>query len=471
MDELRLFISHKHSDRDIAEVVANFIENRSNGQVKVYLSSSPDFQGPRYGPNLNAQLRDALSKSDVLILIYTTADNDWQYCMWECGFASRPSTPPTNIVIFQCGSDVPVPFQDVLRVKVTNPDDLKRFADQFLRDKGFFPSAGHALAPALRDSYIDEAAQDLHQKLLLVLPEPPTSADEWSAWPFLKIELPSSQADKLALASEGTRLKLAQQIVRDHANIVESDSRAPQLFGMGGFPADMKFELLLNLWKGSYPDLDATWFDSCCEQIAVGAARGFPIIRWAPLRQVGGDSEFTPVLSRIKRVPYGSVAHFNLYFYNLSDPRGIPVIDEMIRIGAFFYKTLGSEAAEAFSLKGLIGELEGRQLNRVPILGVEGQPLYIIHRSMIDKFIVSQVLSGSGKSADALSLADLLADPEMRAMFEDTFAVVKRQATLAEAKSAMVTKPGCSDVFVTEGGNRNEPVLGWLTNVVISRSS
>ena len=67
-------------------------------------------------------------------------------------------------------------------------------------------------------------------------------------------------------------------------------------------------------------------------------------------------------------------------------------------------------------------------------------------------------------------LADLLADQETKQMFENTFVVVKRQSSLAEAKSAMLTRPGCSDVFVTAGGGRNEPVQGWLTNVDIARS-
>src|SRR5215472_8598927 len=112
MDNLTLFISHKHADSKIAEVVGNFIEARSSGSVKVHLSSSPDFQGPKYGQNLNAQLRKALWETDVLVLIYTSADQDWQYCMWECGVATHPSSSPSNIVVFQCGSDVPAAFGD-----------------------------------------------------------------------------------------------------------------------------------------------------------------------------------------------------------------------------------------------------------------------------------------------------------------------------------------------------------------------
>src|SRR5215510_8939672 len=98
-----LFISHKHSDSQIAQVFGNFIEARSNGTVKVHLSSSPDFQGPKYGPSLNAQLRKALWETDVLLLIYTSADLDWQYCMWECGVATRADSPNTNIIVVQCG--------------------------------------------------------------------------------------------------------------------------------------------------------------------------------------------------------------------------------------------------------------------------------------------------------------------------------------------------------------------------------
>ena len=113
-----------------------------------------------------------------------------------------------------------------------------------------------------------------------------------------------------------------------------------------------------------------------------------------------------------------------------------------------------------------------RTLNRIPIFNGEGHPVYIVHRSLIEQFIVKPVLSTTGgRSPIDLTLADLLADQEMKEIFENTFVIVKRQATLAEAKSAMLAKPRCSDVFVTAGGGRNEPVQGWLANVDIARSS
>src|SRR5687768_2666409 len=110
----------------------------------------------------------------------------------------------------------------------------------------------------------------------------------------------------------------------------------------------------------------------------------------------------------------------------------------------------------------MIGELTKLGLNRVPIVSSEGHPLYIVHRSMIERFIVNHALFGTeGKNPGDLTLADLLADPAMKGIFETTFAVVNRRATLAEAKSAMLGTPGCLDVFATAGGSLNEPLLGW----------
>lgn len=275
-------------------------------------------------------------------------------------------------------------------------------------------------------------------------------------------------------ASEGERVALSHQLVKDFGIVVESDSRAAPLFGLAAFPNRMKLDALLRTWKEKNQNAEATWFDSCCEQIMMGAAHGFPVIRWTPIREAGGDSDYTPVLTRIKPMPYNGTVQFDIYFYNLSDPRAVPVTSKMIPIGDFFHKKLGPGQIDPQTLKltDLITELEARQCNRLPLLSHEGHPLFIVHRSMIDKFIVKKVLSpGGAANAGNVTLADLLADPEMKDIFENTFAVVKRQGTLAEAQSAMLTRPGCSDVFVTTGGKLDEPVQGWLTNVDIARST
>lgn len=472
MSDPALFISHKHSDSKIAQVLAGFLEEKSNGRVKVHLSSSPDFEGPRFGPSLNSQLREALWNADVLVLVYTSADQDWSYCMWECGVANDSHSPETTLIVFQCGPDVPAPFQDVLRVNPRSYEDIKRFIDQFLRAPDFFPKLNGAIAPNFKDAFVENAAKALHENLSRVLPPPDDGlSKDWPTWPYLRIELPRTEVDKMEQASEAERVALSHQIVKDYGIIVESDARAAQLFGVAAFKNRMKLEALLKGWLNKNPNAEATWFDSCCEQIMMGAARGFPVIRWTSIRETGSEADYTPVLTRIRPKPYAGTVQFDLYFYNLSDPRAVPITAKMIPIRDFFHKKLGQIDPQSLKLTDVITELQSRQLNRLPILSSAGHPLYIVHRSMIDQFIVKHVLAGGAATAGNLTLADLLADPEMKDIFENTFVAVKRQGTLAEATSAMLSRPSCNDVAVTAGGNLNEPVLGWLTNVDIARSS
>jgi len=475
MSEPTLFISHKHSGRDprIAKVLASFCEERTNAAIKIHLSSNPAFEGPRFGKDLNAQLRRALWDTDVLILIYTASDQDWSYCMWECGVANDSQSPETKIIVFQCGSDCPAPFKDVLRVNVRSLEDIKAFTNQFLRDADFFPSRNEAIAPKLSDALVDSAASQLFENIRRELPEPAdVEAQARPTWPYLRIELPKSEVNRMIQATEAERVAVSHQIVKEFGIIAETDSRAPSLFGLSGFTTRMKFDELLTIWQGKNPNADASWFDSCCEQIMMGAGLGFPVIRWTPIRDAGGDSDYTPVLSRIKPMPFSGTVQFDIYFYNLSDPRAVPVTAKMIALEDFFYKKLGQVDPQTLKLLDLEEEFATRKLNRMPILSSEGHPMYIVHRSMVAQFIVDQVKEpGGAANIPNLTLASLLANEEMKEMFQNTFVVVKRQATLAEAKSAMITRPGCGDVFVTANGNRNEPVQGWLTNVDIARNA
>ncbi|MDQ6815450.1 MAG: hypothetical protein M3040_17085, partial [Bacteroidota bacterium] len=84
-----LFISHKHSDSKIADVIRTFVTMSTLGFVDVYQSSTALAEGPKVGRSLNKQLRETLWKASVLILLYTDHEQDWNYCMWECGVASH----------------------------------------------------------------------------------------------------------------------------------------------------------------------------------------------------------------------------------------------------------------------------------------------------------------------------------------------------------------------------------------------
>ena len=465
-----VFISHKHSDSEIAKLVAQFIRNRSLGNVDVYLSSDWTFEGPPLGGELSTELKKALWNTDALILVYTSSDNNWEFCMWECGTATRADSPDTRVVVFQCGPDAPAPFASGLRIDVRKLDNIRRFTKEFLTEPNFFPGRA-AVAPNAGMSALEEAAQELYDKIKEKLPDIMTN--EWHAWPFVRVELPIEQVDKLRAATVADSLNMSYEVVREYAVVVGSDPRAAQMLGLARLTEKTQFKELLRLWSEQYPAEDASWFDSCCEQIVVGARGEFPVIRLTPLREVGGEKKLTPVLSRVKRISQVNqkVLQFDLYFLNLSDPRAIRAKDQMIEMGKFFYKDLGRETPEAIRLGDLRAELNKSGLNRIPVLDGEGRPVYIVHRSMIDKFVADSAWTRPEVSPGSFTLADLLAEPSMKEMFESTFVVVGRRSNLAEVKSAMVARPGCLDAFVTENGRRDEPVIGWLTNVDIARSS
>src|SRR5688500_14588862 len=64
----QLFISHKHADKEIADVVREFVYARTNREITVYQSSSPDAKRPEMGRVLSDQLKRALWETSVVML-------------------------------------------------------------------------------------------------------------------------------------------------------------------------------------------------------------------------------------------------------------------------------------------------------------------------------------------------------------------------------------------------------------------
>ena len=96
----------------------------------------------------------------------------------------------------------------------------------------------------------------------------------------------------------------------------------------------------------------------------------------------------------------------------------------------------------------------------------------MIHRSTIDRFIARAASHGKmAPELQNLTLNDMMTDADFKSNLEHTFAVVPETSTLADAKRAMESTSWCQDVFVTRTGSYNEPVLGWVTNVIIEENS
>jgi hypothetical protein len=462
-----LFISHKHSDACIAQVVADFVESRALGQVSVHISSDPRYKGPRLGRNLNQELCAALYNCDVLLLLYTSADEDWSYCMFECGVATDPQAPRTNIIVFQCGADVPIPFADQLRVNVRDLRDLRKFTKAFFTDPEFFPKANAALAPNFSENRCDEAARQLHDSMMAPGVLPPLErepVEDVRAWPLLRLEATLTEIDLITQSDEPAALEACRQLLLERAFIAYSSSRAPILFGLDSLPRNMLFGSLVETQAALTPGAIPAWVESCAVQLQRVARRRLTNTRWESFREANGDSTYTPIVTRMRRMPAEGLVQFDIYFFELSNPQSITVSERMIDVSNIYLKRL-DETTRKMRLRDLRDEMSGFDKERLPIIGEDQRPLYILHRSMLERYMLDQQLCG--EPLDELTVGAFLEQAATGSLAE-TFVTLTPTASLADAQQAMTGT--IRDAFITVDGSRSSPILGWLTNVRLTRN-
>jgi hypothetical protein len=204
------------------------------------------------------------------------------------------------------------------------------------------------------------------------------------------------------------------------------------------------------------------WLDSCCQQLADCAVFIAPVVKAVTLRASGAVAEYTPVVTSMRRVFIDKLTEFEICFYNLSDPRGIPVISRMVPTQKLVYKNYADIEHEKLSL--LIDELEERDKSRLPVFGALGEAKFVVHRATMALHLLKTLRA----KVEEPTLKSLLNDAKLSSMF-GAFCVVSRRASIAEARARADAIPGCQDVFITETGSVEEPVLGYLTNVELAR--
>lgn len=142
----------------------------------------------------------------------------------------------------------------------------------------------------------------------------------------------------------------------------------------------------------------------------------------------------------------------------------------MINIGKALTFTLDKPETDVLLKPNLIDEvLEKQNKERLPIMDPQGCIKYMVHRSLLDKFIVQEVTTG--KDAQKLTLQDMLDDDKFKNVLTGSFKTLPGTSNLSQAKYLMDQIDICSDVFATEDGTINSKVLGWVTNTTISEQS
>lgn len=456
----RLFISHKHADSAIALCLAEFFRVKSLGKIEVHLSSAPNYRGPPIGEPLTDSLKKALSDSDALVLLYTTADKDWSYCMWECGVATDPKTPHTNIYVIQCGDEVPSPFAQDVRVDARDPVDLQRFVTLLLSGN-FFPNQEAPLANDFQTIDIKDITSELRKSL--PLPEAGNASISWSNWPRLEFALPVEVTEGIKQSDREARVAAAVIAIRENAVVCGVNLKTAEIFGVDEVAAGTSLSQLADRWSEAVGD-PAPWLRDIAEQVVVTLIRGQVAIGKTKVQCVATARIWTPVLVSAVEEKSQDRCAFKMFFLDLVNRSFMSVQDRMIPIeSAYFQRESDVGKIELIQLRG---EMKGSHRNRLPVLTDSGAPLMIVHLSTIEQFLLNAALSATGPPIDQLTLSDLIGDEHYAQLVKDSFAVVPHTATVAEARLAMNERdPNCRDAFVTEDGSIASPVRGWLTNV------
>jgi hypothetical protein len=163
----RIFISHRFDDKPIADVIRRALARW--GFDDIYQAGAPG-SGPRVGDSLTDELRAVLEDVDLVILVYTFTDEDWSWCMWECGLATHPrQADATRVVVFQCSRyDSPRQFAQQVNVEV-DIEGIRNFTKQLHRDEDFF-RGGPPFRPRLSDEDLDDLSKDFYEDLRPVIP-------------------------------------------------------------------------------------------------------------------------------------------------------------------------------------------------------------------------------------------------------------------------------------------------------------
>ena len=312
-----LFISHKHVDKKIADVVRDFVLTYSGGRIDVYQSSSPWADAPKVGRNLNRELKAALWRARALILIYTTPEHDWNYCIFECGVASHPESADSKLIVFQCAGAVPTLFGDQVNINARKLEDIQKFTNEFLTDATFFPGFSGPITRFQPNSQeVARAAADFAQKLSEpgVLPAEETDPnDEWPAYPYIQFQLDEAEASRLRKSQGQKRAKLAMQVIPDKCVVAKADTYAERLFGVPSFRAGTTLKKLKSTWLDKYPKAKPTWVHDITAQILDAVLWRFPKASWSLMP--GG---YAPIMSHVRKNSSQQCMQFDVYFFKFT---------------------------------------------------------------------------------------------------------------------------------------------------------
>lgn len=267
---VEIFISHKSEDEQIANSLASELQDFGSGRIRCFVSSKLSA-----GENWFDEIQKHLGKVDLLLLVFTFSDRNWDWPLYEAGMATDLSDPERCriVCLLPPGKKPPQPIRH-LQAVTADEEGLLGFLIDLLIKRKLVPSETPIRGDLEPDSaQLRRAAAELAQYFRVVEPWEDCFTN------FLRIQVGSEYfevAEDIVDEEKGTTvpriLGLKKPRLPEDSLILKS-STAVQLFGLSPEPPGRTNWTWKELCAKANREADADWLEMIGER-CMYASRG-----------------------------------------------------------------------------------------------------------------------------------------------------------------------------------------------------
>lgn len=343
--EFTIFISHRHKDKALADILSNNLQKWGISQEHIFQSSSPD-RGLSGGADVQDELLAKVRETDLFLLIYSQPNDDWWWCSFELGAATAKDTKETTVVVFHCGERLARgAVGGSVQLNIQDEDNINVFAKDFHRRPEFIipdEATRSAHQPILQslssadDKIMRARARELLEDFRKHAPE--AHEQERHRWDYMRLSL-NAPSVELIRKGEGRDEKPPESyydlILREVEIRKRTQTSALRRFGYQDFEEGVHLQDLQRRWTNGYleefnenPE-NTRWMDDLCADIYrairnISAKRTFNYFK-----SVLPDNIkcYRPAVIRVRRLVDRSM-EFDVYLYRV-DEREIEALEAL----------------------------------------------------------------------------------------------------------------------------------------------
>ena len=316
-DTISVFISHRHVDKELADVFREEITDWCLEHAQIYQSSSAQ-NASKIGTRLDLEIAKAISESNLVLLIYTDAPGDYDWCMYECGLAQDPERLESNIAVFYTTEDLPDPLDNRVGLRLER-SSIEKFVVDFHRAAEFFAEHPEPYRPDVSDDYVARQSKRLYERLKEVAPK---NVADVTVYDRITFGLDDVEVDKIIQAADEDGFKKAVELALEIVpakTVVRSFSGDPQEhFNYDTFEETMSLGSLAARWRQDSDDTaNGDWEKELCMAISAAALNRPERSLSTPFQSLASSQWLLPLLARFRIIPYEDVYEFDVLFCKL----------------------------------------------------------------------------------------------------------------------------------------------------------